>query len=197
MGAKVFNGTSHATRPALATAVQAVVADGKRTLNRWGETPQILLDTGADVDFISQRMFDVLKIDKDKLATPLIVKTLDGSKTIHYTCTIARLEVRYTQIVVNIIDCRFYIIQDLPFPYIMGIQTIRDYQITEKFRDYFIANNEREERSKLSLENYLDRQRTSGVKPISKFLGAPGILAFGERISYPLQPTPIAAQTGG
>ena len=204
--------------PASVTKARALVADGSRTKGMRAQlleqrgTPQLLLDTGTAANFVSDAQRIKLNINKIKLEKPVSVRTIHGVNNCLYYCIVPALEVIYKNTFITLSSLKCLIMQDLPFPYILGLDTMRKYNITEYFKQYFTSEKEREGRSEISRQHfnrYLNRRYESlrakataaasetQAKTISQpSAGAPGHPASGDSTGHGVKPKSVAAQTG-
>ena len=145
--------------------MQAVLADGTRNrgtkaraLLTRNQTPQVLLDTGSSLSLISFAQANALGCST-YMSTDFDLRTLHGISKINKYCLL-NLEIFYKRTSIKLKSEKFYIVDDLPFPYIIGMPTIRAYNLTRTFASYFTNVHERELRSEISrqaVNEYLTR----------------------------------------
>ena len=153
-----------------ATEAQALVADGvnnsrvkARGLLTRQDMPQALLDTGGSLSaLISMAQLHALKNNTN--VNVYDVPNFD-LRTLHGTSVISKyillnLELSYKKRTITLKNTKFYVVDDLPFAYIIGLPTIRKFNLTRTFATYFTDANERQYRSELSrhaVNEYLNR----------------------------------------
>ena len=209
--------------PPSVTAVRAVVADGSRTRGSRGdacinvrrvqrpqhveprkEDPQLLLDSGTRPNFCTKdQAISWQDQHKISMCEAFKVKTIHGSTICREYVLIPELLVIYKNIVVTIRNRKFYIIEDLPFPIILGLDTIRDFDLTNRFRAYFKCAHEREMRSEISRQAfnvYLTRHShklwtQAATSNVMQRTGAPEVSASNDPPGQWIKQTLVAAQT--
>jgi hypothetical protein len=205
-------------KPASVTVVRAVVADGSRTRGsrsdaviKHNEDPQLLLDSGTKPNFITEQQRKSWNIEVKTMDTKIKIKTIHGSAICDKYVVIPCLSVIYKNHVVSIRNRKFLIVPDLPFPIILGLESIRDFDLTTRFKTYFTNKKEREarsERSRVAFNSYLNRHsqrlwELATEEHIKEKLntnqpseGAPSNLASGNSLGQWVKQHPVATQTG-
>ena len=158
--------TTPPQEPRLPAAVTAVVADGSRTAgsrasifkNRLN-APQVLLDSGSTLNFIDMRTCLHLKLTLIN-TKKMKVKTLYGFTYATKMVTIPILNLIYKNEKVQLKNQSYIVLDDSVFPIIVGLNTIRNHDLTGRLRSYFTNTEERQKRSQKSAietETYLNR----------------------------------------
>jgi hypothetical protein len=96
----------------------------------------VLLDTGSTLSgLISYSQAHALKCTT-YMQTNFDLHTLHGVSKIDKYCLL-NLQIHYKRISIILKAVKFHIVDDLPFPYIIGMPTIRAYNLTRTFSSYF------------------------------------------------------------
>ena len=122
--------------------------------------PSILFDTGSDANFVSKQFVTNYKLQVHDCQTVKTVKTIHGETRLNEYVNILDLQIVYKNNIVNVRNKIFYIVSDLPFPILIGLPLIREYDLTTRFKSYFTSQSERYHRSELSrvaFNDYLNR----------------------------------------
>ena len=205
------------SNPASVAVVRAVVADGSRTrggrsdaLRKLKENPQLLLDTGTQPNYITEEQRKCWNIEVKMMERKMEIQTIHGTTVCDKYIIIPCLSLIYKNNIVNIKNRKFLIVPDLPFPIILGLETIRDFDLTTRFHTYFVSIKEREarsERSRIAFNAYLNRhsqrlwalaveeQANNKSKINQPSAGAPSNLASGDSPGQWVKQQPVATQT--
>ena len=198
----VADGTRHGWAQRRANENIKIIRGADEEINRIA-LPSVLMDTGSDSNFITKAIAETYMLDIRSCENKS-VKTIHGTTSIKEYVTIPCLQMVYKNQIVNVKDKVFYIISDLPFPILIGLPVVRDYDLTTKFKSYFKNEKERIKRSEMSrvaFNNYLTRHArrlwTSATEetlhePVSKPVSG---ARLGQPFKHPLHATQTASET--
>ena len=158
-----------------ARVVDARTGDGERI-----EVKRILVDSGAlNYNFITQSCVNKYKFNSYKLPKPLKTSSIHGIEN-NTECVYLNITLTYRGKSITLPSRQLVIIKDCPsYDIIIGLNDIRNYNLTEHLREYFTAQ-----------EDLV--QTTQLVNALSS--GGPS-----ERVATVLEtrPKPVPTQTGG
>ena len=179
-------------RPPPTTTVLAVVADGTHTKGARAKlqtklgAPSVLLDTGTNPNFISHAYAINFKLNLIPIPE-VTVKTLHGASPSSFKVIIPNLTILHQTESVILRNIELLVLNNrTPTPIIIGLSTIRTYDLTNRLRAFFKNSEERQKRSQKSHELFQIRL----TKVIRKFQGSGGN-SSGPRSSAP----PLASST--